>query len=131
LTLTVHQKQPIGRKTDFFQIFFRFHIFTSKRSFFVSTKISYLQQQFLDKNSPQAEQFFFEFFSVAHLLFETKLFVFIKIRYKSVTNKQQTNKQTKNKRNTTDDHNTPPGFFQNPWANYVASIQNILIHDKN
>ena len=32
---------------------------------------------------------------------------------KSVTKKQQTNEQT----NTTDDHNSPSGFFQNHRAN--------------
>ena len=61
-----------------------------------------------------------------------KLFVITKISYlqpfreimrgeNSVTtnNKQTTNKQQTT--NTTDDHNSPSGFFQNPGANNIVS----------
>ena len=68
---------------------------------------------------------FFEiFFIFAHLLIETKLFCFYQKFISSVVQrnhggtKSVTNKQTNNKRtNTTNDHNSPPGFFQNPRTN--------------
>ena len=78
---------------------FPLHIYISRRNFFVFIKITYLQP-FREIMGGQS----------------------------SVTIKQQTNEQTNKRTNTTNDHNSPSGFFQNPRANDEVPVTNL---DKN
>ena len=136
------------KKKTFFGFFFLLlHIFTSRRNFFVSTKISYLQpfreimggqriRKFSAKMTPQAKKmtFFRIFFSsVAHLHVETILFCFYQNFISSAVQRNQggdkekalhqrrtTNNDERRTTNYVDDDNSPPGFFQNPRANNIV-----------
>ena len=89
---------PQAKKMTFFRIFFLLlHIFTSRRNFFVFTKISYLQP-FREIMGGQGK-------SVTSTTNDERR------RRTTTTNDEERTT------NYIDDDNSPPGFFQNPRAN--------------
>ena len=91
------RKSPQAHKMYFFKFFGLLHIYPSRRNFLVFTNLPYLQP-------------FREIMGDKKTLQTTN--------NKQTTTKTTNKHQTNNKQmNTTNDHNTPSGFFQNPRAN--------------
>ena len=122
-----------GKKNYFFRFsWFRFHIFTSRRNFFVFTKVAYLLRHFSAKQLTKGRtNKFFRIFSCCStssrrdetFLFLPKFHIFSRseksggdkekaLHQRRTNDEWTTNDEQRTTTNYIDDHNTPSGFSE-------------------